>query len=1111
MPTKRIKKFAVSAVTLLLLVAVVIGFAPINYAQQSTQHIVTFIDWDNTVLSRQEIAHGEDAVAPLNEPSREGYSFEGWDQSFKGVEQDLTVNAIYRELSTFNVMIRYQLQDGTAVGQPYYATVKEGYTLQDTVTSPSVTGFKPDQPEVVINIENAAEDFTAVVTYLPSGDTPYTVYHYTENLDGESHQLADTEELFAQTGEEVTALAKEYSGFSAPKVMPSAKIASDGSTEIEVYYERNTYTVLYDVDGGSYIESASYLYEEIVDEVGEPTQTGHQFTGWEPQPPTTMPAQDITVVAQWEKNDKASYTLVYWLEDPNSPVDSPSYDFVGSVKEEGKVDSLPQLPENLDQGTPKEIVFPNIGDYDFENYYYFNDEKTEAENVNPVAEDGSTLVNIYYRRHVHVFAFYLHQFNTWPGSTASPRYSNGDYVSLVSPSGEEYISTAKDDAAYQSPTVPSDATDGIYHFSARFGEDVADRWPAFQTRSDLVSESPVPVAQMGFLSRATFILLVTDNPGINVNIIGNTVPGNKVNITIYGNRYEMIPVPVQEMLQDIGGGNNYTPAEEIYNYEIYSVEPGEATTEVVMSQRAGFYSPEPESIKGLYIDDEGNLPVSDVYYDRMQYTLTFYNEDSVENSHDGIWYQESLAEYDYVPTPNAGKSGYTFGGWYSNPLLLDGYEVDLTTATMPIGGLQLYSKWVKQLFNVNFDPQNGEDTFIQQVETGDQAIEPTAPTKAGYEFVGWREPGKQVNYAFTNPVHREIDLVAVWKPLSTIPYTVRYLSVEDGSPVAAEKTVTDQLVASTITEHAAIVDDYLPDVLSKSITLNVTGNEITFHYTPFDTVDYRVHYKAENGDPLAASETKTTDKSVVTENFKYINGYYPNQYQITLPLTSNDSDNFINFFYTKNGDGWYTVNHHFQNLNGISYTKQEPSLSLSSPVGSEASYTPQNYEGFSYNDEISTSSALVTSDGKAVIDLYFDRLDYTVEFAADANGALVGNTKYADILHGTEFGDAVTVPTPKADAGYRFVEWSPSLPADSQAIEQNLTFTATFAYDASQWRRYITTPTAAAAPWQAALPCLKAAVMASKPTGLAEPALPLKGGAHSPTAVPITRRNPALL
>jgi len=58
---------------------------------------VTFVDWDDTPIGdAQIIKKGGAAQAPAN-PTREGYTFVGWDTEFTNVDSDLTVKATYNK------------------------------------------------------------------------------------------------------------------------------------------------------------------------------------------------------------------------------------------------------------------------------------------------------------------------------------------------------------------------------------------------------------------------------------------------------------------------------------------------------------------------------------------------------------------------------------------------------------------------------------------------------------------------------------------------------------------------------------------------------------------------------------------------------------------------------------------------------------------------------------------------------------------------------------------------------------------------------------------------------------------------------------------------------
>ena len=70
----------------------------------------------------------------------------------------------------------------------------------------------------------------------------------------------------------------------------------------------NSYTITFDTDGGSKIDPITQDYGTQITAPADPTREGYTFMGWEPALPPTMPAENMTIKAQWRINQ---YTITF--------------------------------------------------------------------------------------------------------------------------------------------------------------------------------------------------------------------------------------------------------------------------------------------------------------------------------------------------------------------------------------------------------------------------------------------------------------------------------------------------------------------------------------------------------------------------------------------------------------------------------------------------------------------------------------------------------------------------------------------------------------------------------------------------------------------------------
>ena len=145
-----------------------------------------------------------------------------------------------------------------------------------------------------------------------------------------------------------------YTFIGWDKTIPATMPAGDMT--ITAQWSINQYTLSFDTAGGSAIGPITQDYGTTINAPAAPTKTGYTFIGWEPELPATMPAENVTVTAQWRIN---SYTVSL---DPNGGRVSPDALSVTYLTPYG---SLPT---------------PVRSDYRFDGWY-LGDEKIEAQTV----------------------------------------------------------------------------------------------------------------------------------------------------------------------------------------------------------------------------------------------------------------------------------------------------------------------------------------------------------------------------------------------------------------------------------------------------------------------------------------------------------------------------------------------------------------------------------------------------------------------------------------------------------------------------------------------------------------------------------------------------------
>ena len=408
------------------------------------------------------------------------------------------------------------------------------------------------------------------------------------------------------------------------------------------------------------------------------------------------------------------------------------------------------------------------------------------------------------------------------------------------------------------------------------------------------------------------------------------------------------------------------------------------------------------------------------------------------------------------------KGAYTPGGWYTSPGCFPGSEY-VPGSTMPEHDISLYAKWEPKTYTVRLFKNRkymetyqttGDKTLVlyeRTVNHGlamDEIDDPTDDWSGhGYSFNGWFYLKNGKKTAFTpadTAVKEDLLVYADWGSHKAQPYLIHYVlketADEEWRPLLDDASLfsPEDGKAYTVTNgsgesrtyiyyagegggyHRQIAEDtrgyanqgstrtfypkagdpynqlysdfnnsgYYPTLASHSITMgeepNVaapTVNVFTFYYVHAAEVSYKVEYRYHGTGELIASTTadgtgfveKKTSKAVVTERFAVVQDHVPDAFYKRLVLAVvkdgnggyvGSPDNVVTFYYTKNTKNtYYAIHYMLQNVDAATdepqrvgpgtysnYTESTVYTEGISEIGAYINVTPQKFSGFTMRD-----------------------------------------------------------------------------------------------------------------------------------------------------------------
>ena len=836
------------------------------------------------------------------------------------------------------VVINYVFTNGKQAAPSWTATLAEGSSLEQTVTSPTVVGYAPDQPSVDVFVNNITENKTYTVTYHPA-NVGFTVNHYLQNVADNNYTLDKTEEVGGFTESEVgDGLAKTYPGFAALLYNTKAKVAADGSTVVEIYYDRNYYMMSFNLDGGYGVEPIYARFGASV-KVENPTKPGYTFSGWEPTVPTTVPAENTTYKAKWQAEKTAKVTVVVWGEN----ADDENYSYIKSVETTAPVGAtLTAIPSgtNLNMGTK-----------------LWELKRVEQTTV---AADGSSVLNVYYDRKEFTLTFKYDYHSGFLGNGEGYKKTGTITAKWGADIGSRFLAMnaaakgslwstnysgaapwtsflqimPEENRTYYCQETSNTAQSAYYYTEGLDGKYVLKHTVVAYSGSNLTITAEDFYPMEGF----------TYDHGTDGD--GNPLPSNpgkagkwsgakfyykrnSYDLVFISNNTEVKTSKVKfEAALGTSGGESFVPAYPS-NFEPNAFE------------FAGWYQ-DPEGVKP--VDWNAKMPAASVtvyakWVPKTHTVKTFLTKEKIEEN-------DPIDTWDNVPhgtavtnTPADPQNGsYVFVGWF----YMDGNVEKAFDFSMPVvKDLNLYAKWSSNTLVTYTIYYKSGDTEIAEPTTG-SALAGTTLTfeaKTGDELNEGYQSGYFPNtgsHSLTMDINGNNEFTFVYVAKEKVNYTVRYL--EKGTEKVLHEEKTAETSNAIITEKFVQISGYAPDAYQKRLVLsaNEAENVITFWYT-----EDNVHAPVQ-------------------------------------------------------------IVHWIQNIAGEGYTEYQSSTNLNGEIGQTYTGIPLTIPGFTYNAEKSNASGELTAEGLELNMYYDrNTIAYTVKHV-DANTNETIESKTGSALFGAQ-------------------------------------------------------------------------------------------------------------
>ena len=719
------------------------------------------------------------------------------------------------------------LAPGSKITPPEDPTM-QGYTFLCWSTNPYFDEytFPGTMPDKFYGTDNS---LTLYARWTENRDTPFTVNHYQKQLDGK-YQLVETYQLTGTTDEYIyryyrSQVAKKYDGFQPGSYDHNLTIAPDGSTVVNVYYNRYAYDTNWVLCYDDKLICTYTTYEAKV-YAPDVSREGYDFVGWyedaeytrpvdfSGENAPTAPAKTVSYYAKWQGVENT----VTFATNGGSAVES-------VTAKTGDRLNAPAAPSRTgyvfagwysDQNCTKKWDFDSAVPGAMTLYAGWTPAQyTVTFNANA---DGATVDQ------ESKSVTYTRPYGELPtpnriGYAFDGWFTEADGGQRVT--AETSFATPADQTLYAHWTEGA-AAYTVKHLWQNIGDDGYSEHEA-ETLSGITGQTTAAAAKTytGFTAQTVTQQTIAAN--------GSTV------VEIY---YDRLTYTVIWM-----NGENTLKTDTV-KYGAKAAYTGGATPTKTETGHTCTFDGWNTAVDGSGTAWTDSATVTDnvTWYARFSstpntYTIEYGNMNGLTNPNPESYTYGSTVTLKSPPD----RAGYTFGGWFTDSNCVSGRVTEISATDT--GNKAFYALWTANTYTVTFDANADGVTVDPASETvtyGDKYGELPTLTRTGYTFNGWytgETGGQQVTAATEVRITADQTLYAHWTVNS---YTITFV-YGNGTPDA----IITQDYGTVITKRADPTrtgytfngwDKTIPDTMpaeNMTITARWTANQYTVTFDPY--------------------------------------------------------------------------------------------------------------------------------------------------------------------------------------------------------------------------------------------------------------------------------------